>query len=99
MKPEIEQLAAEMGKLLANSPLDANLKKEILDHLDKLPEDVVFKLRDILKEQDAKLDDLTARIEASMKEQDTQWNQIAEAQKKAASDMADQLFDKLKDKL
>lgn len=92
-----EQLAAELGELLATSPMDAKLKKAILENLDTMPENLVFKLKDALENERAEIDSVLYDIELFMKEQDERWQVLEDQQKQTAQNVADQLFEALKD--
>ena len=92
----IEKLAAEIGGLLAESPLDSKLKDIILENLDILPEDLVFKLKDALDKEKEELDGVVFDVELFMKEQNARWAKLEEEQQKTASAMTDELFEKLK---
>lgn len=97
MLSAIEQLAVEIGQLLAASPLDKKIKEDILENLDTMPEDLVFKLRDALKNEKDEVDAVVFDIELFLKKQDEKWAQLEENQKKAAEDVTNQLFETLKD--
>ncbi|MEK9157953.1 MAG: hypothetical protein AAB638_02090 [Patescibacteria group bacterium] len=97
MTQQIEQLAERIGELLAASPLDQKFKDAILENLDTMPEDLVFKLKDVLEGERDEADTVISEIEIFLKEQDERWAKLEEEQQKAASDVADELFDKIKD--
>ena len=46
MSQTTEQLAIQIGELLAESSLDQKIKDVIIEHLDVMPEDLVFRLKD-----------------------------------------------------
>jgi len=97
MTQEIEKLAIEVGELLASSALDKKIKDEILENLDTMPEDLVFRLRDALKNEQDEIDSIIFDIELFLKEQDGRWAKLEEDQQKMASSIGDELFNKLKD--
>ncbi len=97
MTQDIVKLAEEVGALLAESMLDQKVKDIILENLDTLPEDLVFKLRDALHKEQEELDGVVFDIELFIKEQDERWAKLEEKQQQAASAMGDELFEKLKD--
>ena len=82
MTQDIEKLAGEIGGLLAESVLDQKIKDLILENLDTLPEDLVFKLRDALKDEKDELNSVVFDIELFMKEQDERWTKLEEEQQK-----------------
>ncbi len=97
MSQVTEQLAVEIGTLLAESSLDQRIKDAILERLDTLPEDLVFKLKDALTREQEELDAVIFDVELFMKEQDERWAKLEADQQSAASGMTDELFEKLKD--
>jgi len=97
MIKDIEKLAVEIGGLLAESSLDQKIKDVILENLDILPEDLVFKLRDALKTEQDELDSVAFDIELFVKEQNERWAKLEEKQQQTVSAMGDELFEKLKD--
>ncbi len=92
-----EQLAERIGQLLAESSLEQKIKDEILDHLDTMPEDMVFKLKDALEMEKEDLNNVIFDIELFMREQDERWAKLEAEQQSAATKMTDELFEKLKD--
>lgn len=94
-----DQLAAELAELLAASSLDKKIKDIILTNAGKIPEALIFRLIDALKADEAGIEMITEAIEAKLAEQDVKWAGIAESQKQVASEMGDQLFEKLKDNI
>lgn len=97
MTQQIQQLAVEIGELLATSPLEQKIKDVILDNLDTMPENLVFKLKNALENEKEEVDTVVFEIEMFLKAQDERWAKLEEEQQKTASDVSDQLFDKLKD--
>jgi hypothetical protein len=97
MTQAIEQLAAELGELLANSPMDEKLKKTILENIDTMPESLVFRLKDALENEKTEIDSVLYDIELFMKEQDERWEELEAKQRQAATEISDQLFEGLKD--
>lgn len=97
MTQQIQQLAVEIGELLATSPLEQKIKDAILDNLDTMPENLVFKLKNALENEKEEVDTVVFEIEMFLKAQDERWAKLEEEQQKTASDVSDQLFDKLKD--
>lgn len=96
MTKSIDKIAEEIGELLAVSPIDEKIKKVILENIDIMPEDLVFRLKDALENEQAEIDRVIMDIEMFMKEQDERWKKLEEEQQKAALAMADELVDKLK---
>jgi|SRR3990167_7172275 len=91
-----EQIADKVGKLLAESPLDEEVKVVLLEGMDKLPKELLFKLLDVLENEKEGLEKLAFEVKLFLKEQDTNWEQTAKEQQKAADTIADAWLEKLK---
>lgn len=91
-----EQIAEKVGKLLAESPLDEDVKKVLLEGIDRLPKELLFKLWDSLENEKEGLEKLAFEVRLFLKEQDANWDQTASEQKKTADIIADVWFEKLK---
>lgn len=91
-----EQIAEKVGKLLAESPLDEDVKEVLLEGIDKLPKELMFKLWDSLENEKEGLEKLVFEVRLFLKEQDANWEQTASEQKKTADIIADVWFEKLK---
>lgn len=91
-----EQIAEKVGKLLAESPLDEDVKKVLLEGIDRLPKELLFKLWDSLENEKEGLEKLAFEVRLFLKEQDANWEQTASEQKKTADIIADVWFEKLK---
>lgn len=91
-----EQIAEKVGKLLAESPLDEDVKEVLLEGIDKLPKELMFKLWDSLENEKEGLEKLAFEVRLFLKEQDANWEQTASEQKKTADIIADVWFEKLK---
>jgi len=91
-----EQIADKVGKLLAESPLDEEVKGVLLEGIDKLPKELLFKLLDVLENEKEGLEKLAFEVKLFLKEQDANWEQTAKEQQKAADVIADAWLDKLK---
>ena len=99
MKDSLAQLAHQIGDMLAESPLDPKLKKLILDHLDMMPEDLVFKLKDMLEKEDSALNSFRVELESYLADQESSELRLEEEQRQAATKITDEIFDKLKDQI
>lgn len=97
MTKDIEKLAQEIGELLAESSLEPKLRKLIIENIGSMPEDAVFKLRDALKNIKEEIDSNEFDLQLFLKEQEKRWQKLESDQKKVAGEMADELFEKLKD--
>lgn len=91
-----EQIAEKVGKLLAESPLDEDVKEVLLEGIDRLPKELLFKLWDSLENEKEGLEKLVFEVRLFLKEQDANWEQTVKEQQKAADTIADAWFEKLK---
>ena len=91
-----QQLADRIGELLAESPMDEGLKNLLLGNMDKIPEHLLFKLKDALEMEQEALENVAFEIEMFLKDKNAGWDKLAEEQKKAASTLVDVWAEKLK---
>lgn len=90
-----QQLADRIGELLAESPLDEEIKSLFLEKLENIPESLLFKLKDALEMEQEGLENIAFEIELFLKEQDERWEGVAEEQKKAAETIVNIWTEKL----
>lgn len=90
------QLADRIGELLAESPLDEEIKSLLLDNMEKIPEHLLFKLKDALEIEQEGLENIAFEIELFLKEQDDNWEKTKEDQQKTADTIIDAWAEKLK---
>lgn len=81
---------------MAESPLDEEIKEILLEGLDKLPADLLFKLLDILENEREELEKVAFEVKLFLKDQENNWKQTAEDQQKAADTIVDAWAEKLK---
>lgn len=91
-----QNLADRMGELLAESLMDEELKNLLLENMEKIPEQLLFKLKDALEMDQQEAENTAFEIELFLKEQDDSWKKVAEDQKKMADTLADAWVEKLK---
>ena len=91
-----QQVADRIGELLAESPLDEEIKQVLLDGVDQLPAYLLFKLLDVLENEREQLETVAFEIELFLKEQNKNWEQTEKEQQKAADTIADAWVEKLK---
>ena len=78
-----KEIAHNIAHLLAESPLDEQIKSTILDGLDKLPEHLLFKLHDTLQGERDELKKAAFEIDMFLQNQTKEWEEL-EIQQKAA---------------
>jgi len=91
-----QQLADRMGELLAESPMDEEIKTLLSDNMEKIPENLLFKLKDALEMEQEALEETAFEIQIFLKEQDANWGKLAEEQKKVATTLVDAWAEKLR---
>jgi hypothetical protein len=85
-----KKIIDRVAHLLAESPLDDEIKQTIIDGLDTLPEYMIFELQDALEGEREELKRVAFDIELFLKDQDKNWQKL-EADQKA---VADQIVEK-----
>jgi mannitol-1-phosphate/altronate dehydrogenase len=91
-----QQIADRVGELLAESPLDEEVKEVLLEGIDKLPKELLFKLLDVLENERESLEKVAFEVKLILKEQDANWEQTARDQQEAADTIADAWAEKLR---
>lgn len=94
-----KRIADRIAHLLAESPLDDEMKKVILDGLDKLPEHLVFRLLDSLEREREELKRVTLDIELFLQQQEKTWEKLEENQKALADKFVNKTIRKIEDEL
>ena len=89
-------MADRMGELLAESPMDEELKQLLLSNMEKIPEHLLFKLKDALEMEQEELENVAFEIKVFLKDKNAGWDKLAEEQKKAADTLVDVWAEKLK---
>lgn len=91
-----QQLAGRIGELLAESPIDEELKNLLLDSMEKIPERLLFKLKDALEMEQEELENIIFDIQIFLKDQNAGWDKLAQEQNKAVDTLVDVWAEKLK---
>jgi|SRR3989338_3339562 len=91
-----QQVADRVGELLAESPLDNEIKQVLVEGVGQLPKDLLFKLLDVLENEREELEKVAFEVKLFLKEQNNNWEQTAKNQQKAADTIVDIWADKLK---
>ena len=90
------QVADRVGELLAESPLDEDIKQVLLDGMEQLPEHLLFKLLDVLENEREQLEAVIFEVKLFFEEQKDNWEKTAQDQQKAANTIANAWVEKLK---
>ena len=91
-----QQLADKIGELLAQSPLDDEIKNRLLEKMEEIPENLLFRLKDALEIEKEELETVAFDIDMFLKDQDKDWQGVVEDQKKVAGELTDKWVEKLK---
>lgn len=91
-----QNLADRIGELLAQSPIDEELKNLLLENMEKIPEHFLFQLKDALETEQEELENTVFEIKMFLKDKNAGWDKLAEEQKKAADTLVDVWAEKLK---
>lgn len=92
-----QKLADSIGELLAESPLDDEIKNRLLEKMEQIPETLLFRLKDALEKEKEELESVVFDIDMFLKDQDKDWQGVVEDQKKIAGEVVDKWVEKLKD--
>jgi len=99
LSQEERQLAEELGKLLAHSALEDEIKQVILDNLPKLSKTRIKDLIDSLKKEDVALDQLNDELKKFEEAQDKNWQEATKQQEELALKIVDKIIQKIEDEL
>ncbi|GEM_PF-6272021 len=81
LSPEQKIMAERLAELLGQSTLDDSTKENIIENLDKLPEEDIAKLIRALEAENDQIDKIAADMEAYIAAEETGWEQVEKEQK------------------
>ena len=90
-----QQLADTIGELLAQSPLDDEIKNRLLEKMEEIPENLLFRLQDALEREKEELETVAFDIDMFLKDQEKNWQGVVEDQKRIAGEVTDKWVEKL----
>lgn len=93
------EVTERLAKLLADSPLDEEIKKAILEGLDKLPDYLVFDLIDALENEKLELERIALDINLFLKQQSEEWQKLEEEQQAATDQLVEEELKKIENDL
>lgn len=98
MTPETQkEIQERLAKLLAESVLAEEIKRAILDGLDKLPDYLIFDLLDALEKEKIELERIALEVKLYLEQQDSDWLKLEEKQQEVADELIDKELQKLED--
>lgn len=98
MTPKMQKgIQQRLAKLLADSPLAEEVKKALIDNLDRIPDYHIFDLIDALEKEKIELERIALDIKLYLEQQDKDWKELEAKQEQAADDIVDQEIQKIED--
>lgn len=97
LTPTQKEMAERIAELLARSTLDEDLKEQIVEKIDTLPEEMVSALLEALEEENDQLESIAAKIDKYLTNQEAGWSDIEEEQRKLAEKWSDDMAQNLDD--
>ena len=86
-----------LARLLADSPLAEDLKKALIDNLDKIPDYHIFDLIDALEKEKIELERIALDIKLYLEQQDKDWKDLEAKQEVVADELINQEIQKIED--
>ena len=81
--------AQKLGKLLAESPLEDEIKQAIIDNIDKMPMDLVDKLIYSLENEQEVVDKIAKEVKDFIAKRDKAWADLGKKQQAAVDEIID----------
>ncbi|MBI2057915.1 MAG: hypothetical protein HYT63_02950 [Candidatus Yanofskybacteria bacterium] len=98
MTPKIQkEIQERLAKLLADSSLAEDLKKALLDNMDKIPDYHIFDLIDALEKEKIELQRIALDIKLYLEQQGNDWKELEAKQEQAADEIVDKEIQKIED--
>ena len=94
-----KEIQERLGRLLAESPLAEEIKKAILNGIDKLPDYLVFGLLDALEKEKIELERIALDVKAYLEQQDSDWLKLEEKQEEVTDNLIDKELQKVEDEI
>lgn len=94
VKKEIQE---RLGKLLAESPLEGEVKKVLLENIGKIPDYHVFDLLDALEKEKLELQRIALDVKLFLEQQNGDWKKLEERQAAVADEIIDEEIKKIED--
>jgi len=85
MTPELKYKVQRVGTLLAQSPLDDEIKNAIIDNFDKVTEDQLDQILKSLERETVELTSLAKILKEFDSKQDNDWKSLEKEQEETAS--------------
>ena len=92
-----KEVQERLAKLLVFSPLAEDLKKVLIDNLDKIPDYHIFDLIDALEKEKVELERIALDIKLYLEQQDKDWKDLEAKQEALADEVVDQEIQKIED--
>lgn len=92
-----KEIQERLAKLLADSPLAEDLKKALIDNLDKIPDYHIFDLIDALEKEKVELERIAMDVKLFVEQQDKDWKDLEAKQEEVADKVIDEEIQKIED--
>lgn len=99
MIPTQNNMAEKLAHLLAESPLDEEIKEAILEKLDVLPEAVIIRLIDSLEKEREELKRIEFEDELFKQIREENWQDLEEKQRAFTDDFTNKVAEKIEAEL
>ena len=98
MNAKMEKAIEErLAKLWADSPLAEDVKKALLDNMDRIPDYHIFDLIDALEKEKIELQRIALDIKLYVEQQDKDWKDLEAKQEAVADEIIDGEIQKIED--
>lgn len=92
-----KEIQERLAKLLAESPLDGQIKKVLLDKIGDIPDYYIFDLIDALEKEKIELARIALDVKFFLEQQDSDWKKVEAQQQQVADEVIDGELKKLED--
>lgn len=92
-----KEIQERLAKLLAESPLDGQIKKALLDNIGDIPDYYIFDLIDALENERIELDKIALDIKLFLEQQDSDWKKVEAQQQQVADEVINDELKKMED--
>lgn len=98
MNPIIQkEIQERLAKLLAESPLDGQIKKVLRDNIGDIPDYYIFDLIDALEKEKIELARIALDVKLFLEQQDSDWKKVEAQQQQVADEIIDDELKKIED--
>ena len=92
-----KEIQERLAKLLAESSLNSQIKKVLLDKIGDIPDYHLFDLIDALETEKIELEKIALNVKLFLEQQDSDWKKVEEQQQAVGDEMINKELKKLED--